>query len=182
MAERTVVLASGSPRRSELLARMGVPFVVDAADVDESFAGSARDTVLALARRKAEAVAARHPDEIVLAADTVVDCGGILGKPADEADAARMLRLLSGRWHEVYSGVCATYRGEAHVGAAVTRVRFVPLTEADIARYIATGEPMDKAGAYAIQGMAGMFIDSVEGCPHNVMGLPLALTRALLNF
>ncbi len=182
MADCTIILASGSPRRSELLARMGVSFFVDAADVDESYSGEPVDTVLTLARRKAEAVAIRYTDNIVLAADTIVFCEDIMGKPVNEQDAARMLRKLSGRWHEVYSGVCAIYKGAVRTGSDMTRVHFVPLSDEDIARYIVSGEPMGKAGAYGIQGMAGMFIDRVEGCPHNVMGLPLALTRSLLAF
>ena len=176
-----IILASGSPRRKELLARMGVSFSVDAADVDERCEGSPREVVLTLSRRKAEAVAARHPHEIVLAADTIVDCGGILGKPIDTEDAKRMLRTLSGQWHEVYTGVCVVSAGRAYTDAAITRVHFTDISEADILRYAATGDPMDKAGAYAIQGMAGMFIDRIEGCPHNVMGLPLALTKDLLG-
>ncbi len=180
--ERTVVLASGSPRRSELLARMGISFIIDAADIDERCDGDAPQMVRTVARRKAEAVAPRHPDAIILAADTVVVADSILGKPRDEADAARMLRALSGRWHEVYTGVCTIYRGETRVDAAMTRVHFVTLTEEDIHSYIQSGEPMGKAGAYGIQGMAGMYIDRVEGCPHNVIGLPLVLTRTLLTF
>ena len=182
MMERRLVLASASPRRRELLERMGLSFVVDAADVDEACEGSAREVVSAVSRRKAEAVAPRHPGAVILSADTVVDCGGILGKPLDEADASRMLRLLSGRWHEVYTGVCVLSDGAARSGIAATRVHFIDLTEGDIARYVKTGEPLDKAGAYGIQGMAGMFIDRIEGCPHNVMGLPLSLTHTLLTF
>lgn len=181
MAYPMVVLASASPRRSELLARMGVDFVVDASEADETCAGSAPEMVKTLARRKALAVAPRHPEAIVLAADTVVDCDGILGKPRDADDARRMLRLLSGRWHDVYTGVCTIYRGTARCDAAETRVRFMPLDDALIDRYVRTGDPMDKAGAYAIQGMAGTFIERIEGCPHNVMGLPMALTRRLLT-
>lgn len=182
MTERTIVLASASPRRAELLARMGVSFVVDAADVDESCEGSAWEVVTALARRKAAAAAGRHPNDIILAADTVVLCGSILGKPEDSGDARRMLETLSGRWHEVYTGVCICKGAEMRFDAAVTRVHFTPMTQEEISRYIATGEPMDKAGAYGIQGMAGMFIDRIDGCPFNVMGLPLSLTKQLLTF
>lgn len=180
MTVRTLVLASASPRRSELLARMGFTFAVDAPNVDEHVDGGARDVVRLLAQRKADAVAARLPEATVLAADTVVDCGGVLGKPVDEADAARMLRLLSGRWHEVHTGVCVIRDGLHFEGVETTRVHFTAMSDHDISRYIATGDPFDKAGAYAIQGMTGMFIDRIEGCPHNVMGLPLALTRKLL--
>lgn len=182
MQNSMIVLASASPRRSELLTRMGVRFIIDAANVDEHCQGSPKQVVETLSLRKARTVAARHADAIVLAADTIVDCGGILEKPADEREAAVMLRRLSGRWHEVYTGVCAIYKDEIHADVACTRVRFAPLTDGDIRRYLATGESLDKAGAYGIQGMAGMFIDRIEGCPHNVMGLPMALTYRLLQF
>lgn len=175
-----VVLASGSPRRREILTRMGVSFLVDVADVDEACEGIAQDVARTVAMRKAEAVAPRHPQAVVLAADTVVEAGGILGKPKDEEDAARMLRLLSDRWHEVYTGVCTIHRGNMRCELAVTRVHFVALTQEDIDRYLLTGDQVDKAGAYGIQGMAGMFIDRIEGCPYNVMGLPMALTKRLL--
>lgn len=179
--QTVVILASGSPRRSEILTLMGVPYVVDVPDVDEQCEGDARAVVLALARRKAEAVSRRRAGAVVLAADTVVDCDGILGKPVDAGDAERMLRRLSGRWHEVYTGVCVINQDESRSEAACTRVHFMPLSKGDIDGYIRTGEPLDKAGAYAIQGMAGMFIDRIEGCPHNVMGLPMALTKQLLS-
>lgn len=182
MTDQAVVLASGSPRRSEILKRMGVEFIIDAADVDEHCEGSAREVVLALAKRKAEAVAPRHPLAVILAADTVVDCDGILGKPEDAVDAERMLKMLSGRWHAVYTGVGVYYNGLLRCDTALTRVHFMDISQAEINRYVATGEPMDKAGAYGIQGMAGMFIDRIEGCPHNVMGLPMALTKELLTF
>ena len=178
---RLIVLASGSPRRSELLSRMGVSFIVDASNVDERCDGGACEKVRILSHRKALAVAEKHPDAIVLAADTVVDCGGILEKPADEREAFQMLRTLSGRWHEVYTGVCVICQKEARAGVECTRVRFVELSDEDIHRYIQTGESMDKAGAYGIQGMAGMFIDRIEGCPHNVMGLPMALANRLIK-
>ncbi|HIQ62830.1 MAG: Maf family protein [Christensenellales bacterium] len=181
MERKKIWLASGSPRRRELLERMGVSFAVEAANVDETAEGGPRETVLAVSRRKAEAVAARHPGETVLAADTVVFCGGILGKPRSEAEARDMLKRLSGNWHEVYTGVCVVRDGQTDVRVEVTRVHFVSLSQADIEAYVATGEPMDKAGAYGIQGRAGVFIDRIEGCPHNVMGLPLALTREMLG-
>lgn len=183
METQAVVLASASPRRSEILARMGISFIVDAADVDESYQpGEAESIVKMLAKRKAEAVAARHPREVVLAADTVVVCdGNILGKPAGNQQAAEMLHMLADRWHQVYTGVCVARGGMLRCEAALTRVHFTPLTDMEIDRYIATGDPVDKAGAYAIQGMAGMFIDRIEGCPHNVMGLPMALTKEMLS-
>lgn len=179
--EQPVVLASASPRRREILRLMGIEFIVDAADTDETCEGPAETVVLTVAGRKADAVLPRHPRAVVLAADTVVCADAILGKPRDERDALRMLRQLSGRWHEVYTGVCAVIRGERRCGVECTRVRFTPLTDEEIARYVRTGEPMDKAGAYAIQGMAGMFIDRIEGCPSNVVGLPMALTKRLLE-
>lgn len=166
----------------EILALMGVDFIVDPADVDETCEGVAADVAGALAMRKAEAVLPRHQGMIVLGADTVVDVDGIMGKPRDAQDAAEMLRRLSGRWHQVHTGVCTILRGNMRCETAVTQVHFTVLTEQDIRAYIATGEPMDKAGAYAIQGMGGMFIDRIDGCPHNVMGLPMALTRRLLTY
>lgn len=181
MVENSVILASASSRRHELLARMGVRFVVDVADVDERCEGPALAVVHTVARRKAQAVARRHPGRVVLGSDTVVAIEGqVLGKPRDEADAMRMLRSLAGRWHEVVSGVCVIGLGPERTGIEVTRVHMLPLTDDEIRAYVATGEPMDKAGAYAVQGMGGMFVDRVEGCPHNVMGLPLALTRRML--
>ena len=176
-----LILASGSPRRSELLTRMGVSFLIDASNVDEHCDGNASEKVRILSHRKAEAVAAKHPDAIVLAADTVVDCDGILEKPADESEAFHMLKRLSGRWHEVFTGVCVIYQKTTHADVERTRVHFVELSDEDIHRYIKTGESMDKAGAYGIQGMAGMFIDRIDGCPHNVMGLPMALTNRLIK-
>lgn len=161
---------------------MGIPFTIDASNVDEHCLGNASEKVRILSLRKARAIEQKYPDAVILAADTVVHCDNILEKPADEADAARMLRSLSGRWHEVYTGVCAIYRKEVHAGVECTQVHFIDLSDEDISRYIQTGESMDKAGAYGIQGMAGMFIDRIEGCPHNVMGLPMALTTRLLFF
>ena len=178
--QKKIILASGSPRRIELLARMGVTFEVVAADVDETASGNASSVVIQLARRKATAVATSRRDSVILAADTVVDCDGILGKPADPADAYRMLRALSGRWHAVHTGICTIFHEQVRCEVAISRVHFVELTDDDIARYIATGDPMDKAGAYGIQGMAGMFIDEINGCPHNVMGLPMALVKRML--
>jgi septum formation protein len=172
-----LVLASRSPRRQEILANAGIPFSVRPADIDETaFPGEdPRDHVVRLAREKAAAVQAR-PGEIVLGADTVVVVDGeILGKPADPGDAARMLALLSGRVHEVLTGVCLRSERGLVCEAETTRVRFVPLGPEDIDAYIRSDEPMDKAGAYAIQGLAGKFIDRIEGCYFNVVGLPLAL-------
>ena len=169
-----IILASNSPRRRELLAQMGVDFSIDVPDIDEHDASTPQDTVRALALQKARAVAARHAGEraVILSADTVVFAGEILGKPRDREDARRMLTLLQGRWHEVYTGVCALHvpDGRHEVRVECTRVRFAPLT----------GEPMDKAGAYAIQGRAGMFVERIKGSSSNVVGLPMATVRELL--
>jgi septum formation protein len=173
------VLASGSPRRKELLGQLGLEFTVDPADLDEAVrAGEAPAAyVERLAREKAASVAARHPGQIVLAADTTVALDGeILGKPADEAQARAMLSRLSGRQHSVFTGVATP----SSAVVVESRVRFRPLTPKEIAWYVATGEPMDKAGAYAIQGRAGAFIVALEGSPTNVIGLPLPQTLELL--
>ncbi len=172
-----LVLASQSLRRQEILRLAGISFVVRMPRIVEQLrAGeSAADYVRRLASEKADAVAAAE-DEIVLGADTVVVSGGsILEKPRDDDDARRMLRLLSGREHEVITGVCIRTPQRVILDTAVTRVRFIALEAAEIDAYIASGEPMDKAGAYAIQGLASKFIDRIEGCYFNVMGLPVEL-------
>ncbi len=172
-----LVLASQSPRRREILERAGIPFVVRPAPVDESrLGGESPDAhVRRLAREKAESVSA-SPGEIVLAADTVVVVGDeILGKPSDADDAVRMLRMLSGREHLVLTGVCLRASSRVIVDVASTRVRFVSVPESEIRDYVAGGEPMDKAGAYAVQGLASRYIDRIEGCYFNVVGLPVAL-------
>lgn len=174
-----LVLASHSPRRQDLLRQAGLSFiVVIPADVEEDvwpgedpFAHVQR-----LARAKAEAVSAA-PTDVVLGADTVVVVDGqILGKPRDHAGAALMLRLLSGREHQVVTGICLRRGLHVICDAETTTVRFVPLSEEEICAYVASGEPMDKAGAYGIQGLASKFIDRIEGCYFNVVGLPLAMT------
>ncbi len=178
-----LVLASASPRRRELLAMTGIPFIIDAPEVDEHCTLGAREAVAELARRKAEAGAALHPGKVVLASDTLVAIDDQpLGKPQDEADAFRMLRSLSGRWHHVYTGVCVIdAQGGVHTDVDATAVHFCPMTGAEIRAYIATGEPMDKAGSYALQGIAGLWVDMIEGSSSNVIGLPLTLTRRLLE-
>ena len=176
-----LILASSSPRRRELLASMGLSFEVVAAQVDERLAGAPGEAVRRLAGLKAREVARQYPGDFVLGADTLVAVDGFpLGKPQDLEDAARMLRLLSGRWHEVHTGVCLIAAGRERLGLETTRVRFEALGEEDIRRYCASGEPLGKAGAYAIQGMAGMFIPEIRGSYSNVVGLPTALVRALL--
>jgi septum formation protein len=172
-----LILASRSPRRAEILRQAGIPFTVRAADIDESPLEAERPGpyVRRLAEAKARAIAAA-PDEIVLAADTtVVSHGEFLGKPVDAADARRMLTLLSGRRHEVLTGISLRRGEQILTDHALTAVWFAPLTADEIDAYIASGEPMDKAGAYAIQGLASKFVERIDGCYFNVMGLPVAL-------
>lgn len=176
-----LILASASPRRAELLRAAGIEFAVRVADVDESvWPGEAPAAYVArLSRTKAETVA--QADDLVLGADTtVVVSDEIAGKPADTADAERMLRLLSGGWHEVLTGVSLVQGARALTEVAVTRVKFAALTDEEIAWYVATGEPMDKAGAYGIQGYASRFIEQIEGNYANVVGLPVQLVYRML--
>lgn len=180
--ELRVVLASSSPRRRELLERLGVSFTVDPPDIDESpLPGEAAiDYVGRIAAAKAGAVAPRHPDAVVIAADTTVDLDGcILAKPADAPAARRMLKALSGRTHRVHTGVVVGRSDQTERGTATTYVTFTPVTDSAIEWYISTGEPMDRAGAYAIQGHGNMFVEKVTGSVTNVVGLPLALVDAL---
>ncbi len=185
VASLPLVLASASPRRAELLAAAGIAFEVDTANVDETpRAGEApRDYVRRLAEAKARAVTVRHPAGLVLGADTtVVVDGTILGKPVDATDAGDMLRRLSGRSHQVLTGVALVRDGRTvEVDVAVTDVWFAPMTGADIDAYVATGEPMDKAGAYAIQGRASCFVTRIDGSYSNVVGLPVALVHQWLR-
>jgi septum formation protein len=179
-----LILASASPRRADLLRDAGYVFEVEPADVDESeLAGEPPAAyVVRVAAMKARAIAARHPDQLILAADTtVVVDGAILAKPADDADAARMLGLLSGRTHEVLTGVVLVWAGRESSAVVGTRVRFRPLTSAEIDWYVASGEPHDKAGAYGVQGLAARFVESVDGSYSNVVGLPVGEVRALLE-
>ncbi len=175
-----MILASASPRRADLLTAAGVSFEVRAVEVDErpSDGETAVDYVVRVAAEKARACPAAR-DAVVLAADTVVVVdGSILGKPADDADAARMLRLLSGRGHDVLTGVAVRRGGSVAVAVESTAVTFSPLSAADVAWYVASGEPMDKAGAYAIQGLASRFVERVAGSvlerrrPSGRAGLP----------
>ena len=178
-----LILASASPRRTDLLREAGYVFEIEPADVDESeLAGEPPAAyVVRVAAMKARVVAARHPDAIVLAADTtVVLDGAMLAKPADDADAARMLGLLSGRTHDVLTGVVLVRTGRESSALVGTRVRFRPLTAAEIEWYVASGEPHDKAGAYGVQGLAARFVESVDGSYSNVVGLPVGAVRALL--
>jgi len=178
-----LVLASQSPRRREILRQAGIPFTVRAADVDESLlAGeSPADYVQRLAAAKAYAIEAAE-GEIVLGADTtVVIDGQILAKPADAAEARRMLGLLSGRRHEVLTGICLRNGAGAVRDCVTTGVVFAPISDTEIDEYVASGEPMDKAGAYAIQGLASKFVARIEGDYFNVMGLPVALVYRRLR-
>jgi len=183
-----LVLASASPRRQELLRSAGIPFEVQVANIaEEPLPGeSAQACAERLAREKALAVALRRPglrpNDVVLGADTVVVVEGqILGKPSDGADAARMLRMLSGREHQVITGVCLVVTGQCSVGSETTSVTMSEISEQEIADYVTSGEPMDKAGAYAIQGIASRWIPRIEGDYSNVVGLPVALVWRMLR-
>lgn len=183
-ASHRLILASGSPRRRELLAGMGYEFEICAPDVDEHDCGHAREIVRVLALRKAHAAAAQFTCGTIIASDTLVSLDGApLGKPTDTADAVRMLRSLSGREHEVFTGVCVldAASGRELVRVERTGVWFRSLEESEIDAYIATGEPMDKAGAYAIQGGAGAFVQRLDGSFENVMGFPVEAVREMLR-
>lgn len=179
-----LILASRSPRRSELLTAAGISFEVLAADIDETpYPNEAPATyVERLAIEKARAVLRLRPASRVLGADTTVTIdGAILGKPVDEADAARMLRLLSGRVHDVHTGVALVSGDGVRSAVETTRVWFAAMTDEDISWYVATGEPVDRAGAYAIQGYASRFVTRIEGSYSNVVGLPVALVSSILK-
>ncbi|MBQ6122918.1 MAG: septum formation inhibitor Maf [Clostridia bacterium] len=183
-SERPLILASGSPRRRELLARMGYTFEICTPDVDEHVAGHARDIVHTLAGRKARAAAAHYEDGVIIASDTLVSLDGVpLGKPADEREAREMLAALSGREHEVFTGVCVldAKTGQSETRTVRTGVTFRDITPEEIDAYIATGEPMDKAGAYAIQGGAAPFVSALDGEYENVVGFPVAEVREMLS-
>jgi len=179
-----LILASSSPRRADLLRAAGIPFKIFPVDVDEAVLKlePPGEHVRRLSRAKADAAFATHADAVVLAADTIVLVGGeIMGKPRDEDDAIRMLRLLSGREHEVLTGVAIVAARGANVEVARTRVWVIPLSDMEISDYVATGEPLGKAGAYAIQGIGSRFIDRIQGSYSNVVGLPVALVYRLLK-
>ena len=181
LAQAQLILASGSPRRRELLGHFGLPFAVVPSDVDETATGTGLRQVIELARRKGTDVHTRFSHLPVLAADTLVCLDDqVLGKPANAADAKAMLTMLSGRWHSVHTGVCLyTANGTVLERVETTRVKFRPLTSSEIAAYVQTGEPMDKAGAYAIQEIGGIFVERIEGSPSNVIGLPLSTVATL---
>lgn len=178
-----VILASQSPRRRELMSLLRIPFTVRVADIDETMEPSMPpcDEVARVSRLKARAVA-HNADDIVIAADTIVVCSGqVLGKPRDEADAYRMLTMLSGRDHQVMTGL-TVLQGQKEVSCTeVTDIHFRPLTEKEILAYIATGEPMDKAGAYGIQGGAALFAEKISGDYFNVVGLPVCRLGQILE-
>ena len=170
-----LILASQSPRRKELLGLFHIPFTVRVADIDEAMDPSAPafDEVARVSRRKALAIP-RQPGDVIVAADTiVVCCGKVLGKPRDAEDAVAMLQLLSGRDHQVMTGVTVLTDTDCITFTDVTDIHFRPLSEKEIRRYVASGEPMDKAGSYGIQGGAALFAEKMVGDYYNVMGLPV---------
>ena len=178
-----LILASASPRRQELLTQARIPFETDAPEVDETCDLPAAEAVAELSRRKAAAALVLHPGRFILAADTLVSVKGLkLGKPVSPEDAKKMLRSLSGTTHTVCTGVTAVSPdGRFFTGTDISAVTFSPMREDEIDAYVATGEPLDKAGAYAIQGQAALWICHMEGSPSGVIGLPLDLVRRLLE-
>lgn len=181
-----LILASNSPRRRELLEQIGLSFTIDPADVDEQIliGETPEDYAVRVARDKARVAAQRSGRGIVIAADTIVVLGReVLGKPSDHKDAARMLTLLSGREHRVITGliVMDAATGKATARTVVTKVWFRALRTSEIDAYVATGEPMDKAGAYGIQEKGALLVDRIEGCYFNVVGLPLAVLGEILE-
>ncbi len=184
MSTPRVILASASPRRRELLALVCIPHQVEPADIDESYreGEEAPEHAERLAREKAATIAARNPDAIVIAADTIVLIEGlVLGKPRDEVDAERMLAMLAGQTHVVLTAVAVAHRGSIRSGVESVRVTFRPLTRARIRAYIATREPMDKAGSYGIQGYGAMLVERIDGDYFAVMGLALGRMIDLLG-
>jgi len=179
-----LILASGSPRRAEILTSVGWEFTKIVPDIDESEVPgeSPEDYVQRLAREKAEAVARKNNESVILAADTtVVIDDQIIGKPVDMEDARRMLRLLSGKGHEVLTGVAVLIDGDMRIGLQRTGVKFAELTEAEVNFLAEMGDPLDKAGAYAVQAQAALFIEGIEGDYWNVVGLPISLVYRLVD-
>ena len=178
-----LILASQSPRRRELLAMLGLDFTIVTADIDETMNPdlSVAEAVAEVCERKAAAVGAAYPDDLIIAADTIVVVDDrVLGKPHSEDEAREMLRSLSGRSHTVMTAYCLWQNGQADTHVEQTHLRFKPLSDAEIDAYIATGSPMDKAGAYGIQDQAAIFVEGLEGDYYNVMGLPVcALVKGL---
>jgi septum formation protein len=179
-----IILASGSPRRSEILASVGWKFMKDVPDIDETeLPGELPEAyVRRLAITKAETIATRHPGKIVLGADTTVVIDDIIiGKPIDLADAKRMLKMLSGRWHTVLTGVALVENRISRFGLQSTRVKFAEMSPEEIDFLAENGDPLDKAGAYAVQAQAALFIEGIEGDYWNVVGLPISLVYRLLR-
>ena len=179
-----LILASASPRRAELLQAAGIPFNVRPVEIDERFYPNEKPehAVARLAEMKAAAAMAMCPEDAVLGADTtVVVRGQALGKPVDAEDAARMMRMLSGRTHEVLTGICLAHGGRRLVHVEPTRVRVALMSDSEIAWYVATREPYDKAGGYAVQGLASRFIEGIDGSYSNVVGLPISNVYQLLK-
>ncbi len=182
--DRPVVLASASPSRKMLLEKAGVEFEVIVSGVDEAVPAeyTPAQTVEALARRKGEAVAALHPDRPIIAADSVVSVDGmILGKPKDDEDAKATLRRLSGRTHELITGVCLLAEGKSEVFHQVTQVTFYPLSQEEIEEYVAMGESRGRAGSYGIEGIGVVLVQSIQGDYSNIVGLPMAETLRRLQ-
>lgn len=190
-----IILASASPRRRELLQQIGLPFEVCVTDAkEETFSSNPAEVVEQLSLRKAQAAASRRgaesaegEPELIIGADTIVACDGrILGKPGDKEEAVCMLKMLQGRKHQVYTGVTLLFRGEEEnkiVFHEASTVEFYPMTEREIREYVDTGEPMDKAGAYGIQGICARYIRGIEGDYNNIVGLPVGkLYQNLKNY
>lgn len=178
-----LILASKSPRRKELLGMLCRDFRVEVQQADETIAPGTppKEAVEQLARRKAQAVVP-GPEEAVIAADTIVVLDGeIMGKPADAEDARRMLRALQGRTHSVLTGICVRFGQQERTAVCETQVCFAPMTEQEIDWYVSTGEPMDKAGAYGIQGLGGLFVREIQGDYYNVVGLPVSRLYEILT-
>ncbi len=188
ISSKTIILASQSPRRVALLKQIGIDCLVMPADIDETpLSGELpSDYVLRLAEQKASAIVTKlngqHANLLILAADTTVALGNaIFGKPESEADAFNMLKKLSGSTHQVHTAIAAAFKGKLETAINTTQVTIMPLSDAMISEYIATGEPMDKAGSYAIQGLAGAWVSHIEGSYTGVMGLPVHETALLLD-
>ena len=188
ISSKTIILASQSPRRVALLKQMGMDCLVMPADIDETPLSDEppSDYVLRLAEQKASAIVTKlngqHANLLILAADTTVALGNaIFGKPENEADAFNMLKKLSGSTHQVHTAIAAAFKGKLETAINTTQVTIMPLSDAMISEYIVTGEPMDKAGSYAIQGLAGAWVSHIEGSYTGVMGLPVHETALLLD-
>lgn len=179
-----LILASGSPRRAEILTSVGWEFTKDSADIDETElkGETPEDYVQRLAKEKAETVAQKYENAIVLGADTTVVINNqIIGKPLDLADARQMIKMLAGNWHEVLTGVALVKNSKSLVGLQRTRVKFAEMSDEEIEFLVNYGEPLDKAGAYAVQAQAALFIEKIEGDYWNVVGLPISLVYQLLQ-